>query len=931
MMRTYFATAIVTLASLSGLASARAGIGEIAPPAIDGNVLAGKTCSTSHSRPNSLKETSLTLSGEGTETSPYQIGSADDWNAVASYMAADSATLTGKHARLTADIDFTGATISAWPEFDGTLDGNGKTIKGISTSLTAAYSAPLIVTAGENAYIYDFSVEGTLTANYSYTGTVVGVLYGKLSDVASDFTLTGAGSYCVSGIVGYAGAGSSLVGCTFSGSFTSSGYYSAGIVGYAYYSTISGCVNNAPITANYAESAGIVSYAVGCTVSDCVNNGSITGVGSYSYYYGGIVCWPQATTISGCVNNGAITEPNSTYGYSGGIAAVSDTLCVITGCANNGSLSFSGPYCGGIVGYDQYSSISRCANNGSVTAAGQFSGGVVGYIVDAALDSCSNSGAVSLSGKYSGGCAGRAVRTEVSQCVNDTAGSVTATGEYSAGVIGYALSSTISDCANHGSVTLSKLASAGVMGGMNSCDGYRCANSGTVNSAGQYGSGVVGSAQKSRLTDFVNESSAVVTVEKKNSSGVVGNATTDTLSGCVNKGSVIYTGTTAECYIGGLLGKCTSCVLSECANEGAVTATDTSATHIAGLIPTIASGTTLISGCRNTADITAYAYAGGLVAHCASGAVVSIADSYNAGDITAATSYAAGIVAYALTAGTVSACFNTGDISAATSYSGGIAGYSLSAFTDVYNSGAISGGDYIGGLIGATCAGSTSVATGYSSGTITSAGTCGNILGVSTGDTDFWSAGNSMSETYYLAANAVECADSYSVGLSYAEMARLVLGDGWTAGDNYTYPRITSLADNDYAKAYSAAVIPADGDSYSSVTTGFSVGAPDGVTWTASSGTVEIDGNDVTFSESYNGTLTMTATSGDVSVATLLTCDVEVSGVSSVTGASREVVSEEFYTISGSRAAAPADGARAIYIVVKTYQDGTTEALKELR
>ena len=53
-------------------------------------------------------------------------------------------------------------------------------------------------------------------------------------------------------------------------------------------------------------------------------------------------------------------------------------------------------------------------------------------------------------------------------------------------------------------------------------------------------------------------------------------------------------------------------------------------------------------------------------------------------------------------------------------------------------------------------------------------------------------------------------------------------------------------------------------------------------------------------------------------------------GISSVGDDSRELVSEKFYTTSGAQVTEPADG-RAIYIVVKTYSDGTTEAVKEVR
>ena len=54
------------------------------------------------------------------------------------------------------------------------------------------------------------------------------------------------------------------------------------------------------------------------------------------------------------------------------------------------------------------------------------------------------------------------------------------------------------------------------------------------------------------------------------------------------------------------------------------------------------------------------------------------------------------------------------------------------------------------------------------------------------------------------------------------------------------------------------------------------------------------------------------------------------SGISNTAG-SNTVVAEKFYNLSGTQVAEPTDGTRAIYIVVKTYSDGTTRAVKEVR
>ena len=48
------------------------------------------------------------LSGEGTETSPFVVSSAEDWNKLAQYIVDNKDAFEGKFLKLSSDIDFTG-------------------------------------------------------------------------------------------------------------------------------------------------------------------------------------------------------------------------------------------------------------------------------------------------------------------------------------------------------------------------------------------------------------------------------------------------------------------------------------------------------------------------------------------------------------------------------------------------------------------------------------------------------------------------------------------------------------------------------------------------------------------------------------------------------------------------------------------------------
>ena len=95
---------------------------------------------------------------------------------------------------------------------------------------------------------------------------------------------------------------------------------------------------------------------------------------------------------------------------------------------------------------------------------------------------------------------------------------------------------------------------------------------------------------------------------------------------------------------------------------------------------------------------------------------------------------------------------------------------------------------------------------------------------------------------------------------------------------------------------------------------------------------VEVSGNTATFTEAYTGILVMTATCGDAVATTELTCEVTNVGVADICDDNgRSITAERFYTTSGVEVAEPYGGMKTVYIVVRSYSDGTTETAKEVR
>ena len=660
------------------------------------------------------------------------------------------------------------------------------------------------------------------------------------------------------------------------------------------------------VTAGYNYCGGTIGYLYG-SAQNVTSNVTMTSTASYCAGMVGYLC--KNASLTGCVNTATVT---GTATYTAGLVAYADTASSLTGCFNDGAVTNTLNYTAGLVAKSMNRvTYSGCGNRAPVTNVGtlssSYTAGLVCYASPCTMVDCFNEAAVSTSGESSG---------------------------YAAGVVFYAYAKssdtdtfTFTGCYNTGDITAA-FYTAGVLA--------YSSTSATVTMDGCYNTGNITSNYTS--TKGNTYTAGVAACYNRNS----------TYTGCWNSGKIA---STAPVYVGGVFayykgtGSSTSTTIFKgCYNTGDV---EGQTNYVGGVIAYVANYTS-VDSCYNTGNVTGTYYVGGVAGYMY-GIGVTMTNSWNAGDITATLNRVGGVVGYDIQSSTISKCFNVGDVTCTNTEQGvtagssgfavgGIAGYTGATMTDVYNAGTITGSSVVGGLVGSTSAGATSIYRGYSCGKVEApADTCGNIVGNSIiANGSSWNSSNTLSSTYYLLANdavgTARVSDNKSTGLTYAALAALNMGTSWTAGDGYTYPLLSSAADNDYAKAHAAAVIPAEGDSYDSITGDFHVGTPDGVTWTASSAAVSIDGNAVTFGETFEGTLTMTATAGDVSVATYLTCDVSVSGVGTVTdGDGRTIASERYFTPSGAEVIEPQGDATAIYIVVRTYTDGSVAVAKEVK
>ena len=270
-------------------------------------------------------------------------------------------TFEGKTINLMADI-----TVSDWTpigqkggtKFNGTFDGNGKTvtINGIANNLDTAFDGCVgFFGAVENATVKNLTVAGNVSGKNA----------------------------------------AGIVARVFSGA------------------TIENCVNNATVTAT-SKAGGIVSYAQGnnssqygalssdCTIKNCKNSGEVKTTGDAATAAGGIYGWSGDESgklkIIGCENSGAVTATGEKA--AGGIVGQCRVITV-ENCTNNGNIS-SSLNAGGIIGANDTApaTIIGCHNTGAMTGAENKTGGIAGAVIGTIKNCTTTTGTDVLVGTF---------------------------------------------------------------------------------------------------------------------------------------------------------------------------------------------------------------------------------------------------------------------------------------------------------------------------------------------------------------------------------------------------------------------------------------------------------------------------------------------------------------------------------------------------
>lgn len=454
-------------------------------------------------------------------------------------------------------IDWTSSIIgiSSSNAFAGVFKGNGHTISGLTIDTPTA----------TNVGLFGYTSGATISA-LNLTGVSI--------------TAGGAGSY-VGSLVGYSGAGTSILGCTSSGTVTASGAGSTvcGLVGYNA-GIIDSSTNAATVTASGVNSiaGGLIGENIGGTINSSYNTGMVTGNGDGNYV-GGLVGTNASGNITRSYNTGAVT--------------------------GNGD----GNYVGGLVGENISGNITSFYNTGEVTSNGEASyvGGLVGKIASGNITSSYNTGEVigNGDGSYVGGLAGETAGGNIAGSYNTGVITGDGDGSYVGGLAGRN-NAAVTGAYNIAKVTVGGANSyAGGLAGENTAavTGSYSIGKVTAGGTGSYAGGLAGA---NTATGTITGSFSATSVTNSGGSSYTGGLVGYNAGGLDNSYSMMKTSAGgADSYAGGLAGYNTATgAISDSFSVGSVTAGGTSSTA-GGLAGYNAGGINGAFWCMNTSGMTA--------------------------------------------------------------------------------------------------------------------------------------------------------------------------------------------------------------------------------------------------------------------------------------------------------------------------------------
>ena len=280
--------------------------------------------------------------GEGTESSPYLIESAENL-AFFSYFVNIGFETQDLYFTLTTDIDLNGSEDQPWVPI-----GQG------------------------NTYFYEDGCERVPDPYYAPNNSFRGHFDGGGHKIYNIYTM----NVSIAGLFGATDAFSVIENVHVESGYVQNALYGGGIVGKGNTTTvISNCSNGADISGDYV--GGIIGYSGG-NVNRCCNSGYIKG-----NIAGGGISGTLTSGISECYNTGRVVAYSNA---NGGIIGTSVREVTIVNCYNMGRVYGTAQHAGGIGGSLLKGLVKNCYNAGDLSGSQGTVGGIIGSSFNGTVD-----------------------------------------------------------------------------------------------------------------------------------------------------------------------------------------------------------------------------------------------------------------------------------------------------------------------------------------------------------------------------------------------------------------------------------------------------------------------------------------------------------------------------------------------------------------
>lgn len=316
--------------------------------------------------------------GEGTESKPYKLTSAEDLALLADEVNEKVVNFKGIHFKLTEDVTLSGKWTpigcvkgQSNRTFGGVFDGGDKIIKGLNIDDTASVSGFFGFVSGGT--IKNLNIEGAKIK----AGNYAGMLFGKAENAEiKDCSVSGElnGSDFVGGLGGSV-SGSKVENVTVGGSVQGNG--SVGGVAATLISSSFKNVDNSASVSGKTTVAGIVStLSMNSVLELCVNTGAVSG----SQDVAGVVSKASKTEVKQSGNEGTVTAEDNSKSSVGGVVAIASNSAVLSQVYNTGTIKAGSAIgVGGIAGkFITDASMTSAFNHGQITAGSAAVGGIIG-------------------------------------------------------------------------------------------------------------------------------------------------------------------------------------------------------------------------------------------------------------------------------------------------------------------------------------------------------------------------------------------------------------------------------------------------------------------------------------------------------------------------------------------------------------------------